>query len=218
MAKQQTTTEDAEQAMINFISEHLGGVDKIRQEGNSFHATQDGIEVVVRALANPTKPSDKYVKEVIEKSKKGVYTGLILVRSTTYYEGPFLKQAEYSKGEGSPNLYYTNKKKLTVFEQKVVDLFGSPLPYFNPSENLIQLIRLPKYRRIPEHLQIPEGSDGSDQPKEVRKERHFYEGLRKRVRKISIAGEIEGSFTLRRYERKGRKLVRIVPYTPDQKQ
>lgn len=206
------TAAEAVELMFQFISENLTAVDNVRQEGSDFLAKKDGIDIVLRTTATPIKPAKGYTADVRANSKAGIANGLLQVRSTTNYDGELLRQAVYMKD--GKNLYYTNKKQLTAFEQEVVRLYGAPIAYYNPQEDRIENMRLIRSHRIPKHLQPKPGCDGSEQPKDVRRQRHMHEDLRERVRKISITDRIECPFTFEVYKRKGTGVLiaRMVPY------
>ena len=207
---------EAIELMFNFLQKNLTAVDNVQQQGGNFLIKKNGIDILLKTTHVPLIPADDYTEEVKSNSRVHTANGLIMLRSAGNYDGKLLRQAVYLVH--GKNKYYKNQKNLTEFEQKVAELYGAPVAYFNPKGNDIDLIGFIRTHGIPEKLQPEPGHDGSEQPKEIRQKRHIHEGIRDRVRKISIKDEIKGDFTLDISQRKstGVLIARIVPYSAQQ--
>jgi hypothetical protein len=202
------TTSEVDKKLSTFIETRISGVDDLVQKGRNSHIPIGGIEFLLISTQKAIKPAADFIKEIKEKGKQGTPSAVLLVRNTPKYDGELLRPAVYIVD--GKNRYYNNKKELTLFEQALVELYG-PLPYYNPSENCIQVIRFIRTYRIPTNIKLLKDSQD---PKE-RQKFHIHENLREKRRKISIIEKIKGPFTLEAYKRSTKPLVaRIIPYEP----
>ena len=129
---------EAIELMFNFLQKNLTAVDNVQQQGGNFLIKKNGIDILLKTTHVPLIPADDYTEEVKNNSRVRTANGLIMLRSAGNYDGKLLRQAVYLVH--GKNKYYKNQKNLTEFEQKVAELYGAPVAYFNPKGNDIDLI------------------------------------------------------------------------------
>jgi len=190
---------EAREHMLEFVRENLG----FAQDGDYF--SKD--DLVLRVASTKIKPSKKFIDEVKANAKDGVATALLMLRSTTQYQGGMLRPLVYL--ENGKNYFWQNEKNFTKFELDVRELYGNRLAYFNPQLNAIQLIRTRRFRHVPDLL-----ADMTEQElaenKQLRQQLHIEEGRREAFRKISIYQTIGGAFTVAPYDRATKPLVGLI--------
>jgi len=200
------THEQARESMFAFIRGNIGR-DNLREEGNYFYGGENDRDFVLRLVDKPVRRAQDFVDEVVQNAGNGVATGIIMLRSTTHYHGDLFKQLVYDV-EGK-NYFWNREKNLTTFEQGVLRLYGNTAAYYNPQEDVIQIVHTRRFHKIPEYLasKTPEELAADS---DLRHALHKQEGLRRAWRMVWFSDEIDGYFTLVDYERKTKPLVALV--------
>ena len=211
MGKKIITEQEALDSMFSFIRKNLHGLDDIKEEQNRFYGKKGGMDFILDVVKAPIIPSDSFLDYVNGNSKKGVATGIVMLRSTTQYNGKLLKQLEY-KIDGK-NFFWNNKKNLTKFEQDVLRLYGNPSAYYNPQEDIIQIVHTKRFKKIPKYL-ASKSPEELTKNKSLRRTLHIEESRIDSWSKIWFSAAFKDSFTLDFYKRRNKTLARIAPYDP----
>ncbi len=205
------TAEQAVESMYKFVRDNLKGVDNLRQDGNTFSGKRDGIDFILMCASGPVRPVSKFLADVEARSQDDTMTSLLMLRSTTQYDGKLLRQLKYH--ENGKNYFYANKKNILLFEQIAVDLFGNPVHYYNPQRDSIESISISRFKQIPDFL-ASQDEEVMSRRKDMRKTLHVEESRREYWRVINIVDEIKSPFTLDTYDKDGIALARIGRYDP----
>lgn len=143
--QQESPIETPEQLMLEYASQNLVLKD-IEQIGNEFHGKANGLDFILMTLTKKLNAGE--LKKILEENEaKNIATALLLPRSTAEYPGKFLRQAvamvERVNGSGireKKNFYWNNTKQITEFELEIANLYGNRTAYFNPSDEIIEIV------------------------------------------------------------------------------
>lgn len=210
------THKEALDSMLDFVRTNIGGLDRLQEEGNCFSGIKDDVGFVLVLNDSRVRPASSFIDDVKGRSKEGIVTAHLMLRSTTHYHGDLLKQLVYIVD--GKNTYWQRNKNISTFEQKAIDLFGNPVDYYNPQTGCVEVVCTERFYHMSEYLKSKTAEELVSDSR-LRQVIHIEENRERAYREIhfdkhyGVHGKITGPFTLRPYERKNRKLARIVTDT-----